>query len=74
MRVYKILSEVISLKNLVSKELCIGCELCPSLAPELYRMDDDGKAVSIKEDISSEERVDAKEAADSCPTNAISVQ
>ena len=27
----------------VDKELCIGCELCTSICPELFSMDDDGK-------------------------------
>ena len=62
------------MKTSVSKELCIGCALCPSLAPELYEMEDDDKAAARKTgELSDQEAVDAKEAADSCPSDAISV-
>lgn len=63
------------MKTSVSKETCIGCELCPSLSPDLYRMDPDGKASAIKQgDLSEQEGIEAHEAADSCPVDAIMVQ
>jgi len=62
------------MKTSVSKELCIGCALCPSLSPDLYEMDDDDKAVALKTgELNEQETIDAKEAADSCPVDAISV-
>lgn len=62
------------MKTSVDKELCIGCALCPSLAPELYTMDGGDKAVVLKQDaLSDREITDAKEAADSCPVDAITV-
>ncbi len=63
------------MKTQVSKDLCIGCELCPSLEPSLYRMDDDGLAVAVKNStLSDEEAEKAREAAESCPVDAISVE
>ena len=63
------------MKTIVSKDLCISCELCPAIAPDLYKMDDDDKAIVLKEDdLSQQELIDANEAADSCPTNAITVE
>lgn len=63
------------MKTSVSKELCIGCELCPSLSPELYQMDPDGKAFALKQgDLTELEGIEAHEAADSCPVDAIMVQ
>lgn len=58
----------------VSKDLCIGCELCPNLAPELYHMDDDGKASAIREEIGGDYADKAREAAASCPVDAIEVE
>ncbi|MPN38049.1 Ferredoxin [bioreactor metagenome] len=52
----------------VDKDLCIGCGLCPSIAPEIFEMEDDGKAVALVAEISDPA---AQEAADSCPVGAI---
>ena len=58
----------------VSKDLCIGCGLCPAMCPDIYKMDNDGKAVVMKSDVHGHEAVEACEAADSCPTHAISAK
>ena len=63
------------MKTTVSKDLCIGCALCPSLSPDLYKMEKDDKAAAIKTgELDAKETIEAKEAADSCPTGAISVE
>ncbi len=59
------------MKALVDKETCIGCELCPSICPDIFRMDDDGLAVAEDIEISDELMADAKEAEASCPVTAI---
>ncbi|TCT12115.1 ferredoxin [Natranaerovirga pectinivora] len=61
------------MKAHVDKEACIGCELCPSICPEVYRMEDDGLAVAIDVDVPSEHEDAAQEAAESCPTDAIEI-
>ena len=55
----------------VSKDLCIGCGLCVDMAPELYHMDEDEKAVALIEEVPEELEEQAMEAAESCPTSAI---
>lgn len=63
------------MQNKVLKSLCIGCGLCPEIAPDLYRMDDDdGKAAAVKSEISEKEAASANEAAVSCPVNAIEIE
>jgi ferredoxin len=62
------------LKALVDKDTCIGCGLCPAICPEVFDMDDDGKAVATSEEIGEASRASALEAEESCPVNAISVE
>lgn len=62
------------MKAYVDKETCIGCGLCPSVAPEVFEMDDDGKAKTITEEVPDGSEELSKEAEASCPTAAISVE
>lgn len=62
------------MKAVVDKDACIGCELCTSICPEVFSMDDDGLAVAIDEELDESLVESAQEAADSCPTEAITVE
>lgn len=62
------------MKGFVDKDLCIGCGLCPSICPEVFRMDDDDKAVAQDEEISDDVIDSAKEAESECPVDAITVE
>jgi len=55
----------------VEKDACIGCEVCPTVCPEIFAMDEDGLAVAIKEQVPPDLEESAQEAADGCPTEAI---
>lgn len=58
------------MKAYVDPNVCIGCGMCPSIAEEVFRMKDDGKAEAYGE--AAEENKDAvQEAIDSCPVSAI---
>lgn len=61
------------MKAYVDKDTCIGCGLCPSICPEVFEMQDDGKAGTMVDEVPDGVEDSAKEAADSCPVNAISV-
>ncbi len=52
----------------VDQEKCVGCGMCAGLCPEVFAMAETGKAkvIGSNEDC-------AKEAANSCPVEAISV-
>lgn len=57
----------------VNKDLCIGCGACAAICPEVFDIDEDGLAKTIKEEnITEEETVDATDALEGCPTGAIS--
>ncbi|MFC1678201.1 ferredoxin [Patescibacteria group bacterium] len=54
----------------VNKDTCIGCGACASLCPDNFQMNDDNKS-----DVISQEDTDcAKNAAQSCPVQAIIVE
>ena len=54
----------------VDQNKCIGCGLCTATCPDVFEMGDDGKA-KIKEGAKPDEK--CKEAANSCPVQAITV-
>jgi len=56
----------------INKEACIGCGTCSAVAPDIFRLTDDGKAEVISGDHSGKEAL-VNQAKDSCPTQAISV-
>lgn len=62
------------MKAEVSQETCIGCGLCPSIAPDVFELKDDGKAHVIADPVPGESEDAAKEAEESCPVNAIGVE
>ena len=62
------------MKAYVDKDTCIGCGLCPDLCPEIFQMDDDGKAVASKDEVLENLTSTAKEAEEQCPVNAITVE
>lgn len=61
------------MKAYVDKDACISCGLCPSICPEVFEMEDDGKAGVVTDEVPESQKDSAKEAEESCPVNAISV-
>lgn len=57
------------MKAKVDQDLCVGCGLCVNIAPEVFSMSDDKAAVIAAVPADAEEKV--KEAAESCPVEAI---
>ena len=53
----------------VLKDLCIGCATCVALAPETFKMDDDGKAIVYNDKGNDEETILMTK--DACPVKAI---
>jgi len=59
------------MKIKVDKTKCIGCGTCIAIAPKSFKLGEDGKAQPIEPPQDSEETI--KEAAESCPVQAIEV-
>ncbi len=55
----------------VDQEACIGCGACAAMAPDIFVMDN-GKSKVIKAKV--EDESSAKDAADGCPVNCITVE
>ena len=74
-RPYKTEKECIPMKAYVNQKACIRCGLCPTLCPEVFSLPDDGSpAQAITDDVPQEHQIAAQNAADSCPTEAISIK
>ncbi len=54
----------------VNKDLCIGCGTCVALCPDTFQLDAEGKSETISQgDVEC-----ARNAAQSCPVQAISAE
>jgi len=60
-------------KAFIDAELCTGCELCVETCPEVFEMADDVATVKVDEIPTSAED-SAQEAAEDCPSEAITIE
>ncbi len=58
------------MKNFVNEE-CIGCGLCISACPEVFKTDDNGLAAAVSHDIPKALEDAALKALADCPVSAI---
>ena len=58
------------MKAYVDQNMCIGCGMCASIAPDVFIMNDDGKAAAVA-DTTDENRGSVSEAIEGCPVSAI---
>lgn len=59
------------MKVVVHQDVCIGCGLCESLCPEVFRMNDDNVAEVHHQPETVTDNV--QEEVDSCPVSAIEI-
>lgn len=53
-------------------DTCIGCGACTAVCPDVFDLNDEGKAFNtLGEDVSDDLMDSVKEAAESCPVEAI---
>lgn len=62
------------MKPIVDSELCIGCGNCEDTCPDVFELKDDGLAHVITENPGVELFGCVRDAADSCPTDAITIE
>lgn len=59
------------MKVYVDQDLCISCGLCIDTCPAVFDWNDDGKADVIVDEVPADAEDDAREAMESCPSEAI---
>ena len=57
----------------VDEDTCVGCGLCSETCPSVFKMDDDVAKVVVDE-VPSEDEDACREAAESCPVDAITIE
>ena len=62
------------MKAHVDHDTCIGCGVCPSVCPEVFEMRDDGLSHVIVDTVPAGSEDAAKDAEESCPVDAITVE
>ena len=61
------------MKAHVDRERCEGTGLCQGTCPEVFELDDDGKAKVLVNEVPADAEEACREAAENCPTEAISI-
>jgi ferredoxin len=61
------------MKAKVDAELCVACEACCDLCPEVFEMGEEVAVVKVDE-VPPEHADAVREAAEACPTEAISIE
>ena len=61
------------MKAIVDPNTCIGCEACVGICPEVFEMQG-AVAVAVVDPVPPDKEPSAREAADACPTSAISIE
>ena len=61
------------MKATVDRDSCIGCELCTETCPEVFKMED-GLAIAFTSPVPAVNEQKARQAADECPVNCISIE
>ena len=59
-------------KIIIDQELCVGCGACASLCPEVFELQDDGKAKVINGN--GCEKCDCEMITNSCPVGVIRIE
>jgi len=61
------------MKAIVDQDTCTGCEVCVGICPEVFDMDGN-VARALVDEVPSEHQDAAREAAESCPVEAITIE
>jgi ferredoxin len=62
-----------TLRAHVDDQMCVGTGMCEATAPELFEIGDDGISHVLKPEVPPELVAAAREAAENCPTRALSL-
>ena len=62
------------MKVKVDENTCVGCGLCESTCPEVFKMNDNDIAEVIVGEVPAESQASCREAVEGCPADAITLE
>lgn len=62
------------MKVKVNQDNCIGCGACEAICSEVFALNDDGISTVITDKFENIDKAVIKDAEESCPTSAITVE
>jgi ferredoxin len=62
------------MKAKVDENACVGTGSCATICPKVFQLGDDGLAHVIADPVPADQEANCREACDSCPAEAISVE
>ena len=62
------------IRVVVDRELCQDHGQCVFAAPQVFELDEEGKLVVLQDEVDESLRPNVEEAADVCPTQAITLE
>lgn len=66
--------EGLTMKATIDRSGCISCGICADTCPQVFEMDDDGLAKTVKDEVPDTLIESAKEARDQCPVSVINIE
>ena len=62
------------MRVLVDRATCEGNAMCMGVAPEVFRVEDDGQLTILQESPPEDRRATIEDAVRACPTQALSIE
>ena len=62
------------MKAFVDPDTCLGCGICETIAPKVFKLELEPYAKVIVDIVPPDEEANVREAMDSCPEQAISIE
>ncbi len=62
------------MKTFVDPDTCLGCGVCETIAPNVFKLDSEPYAVVLVDVVAPEDEDAVREAMDACPEGSISIE